>query len=712
MKRFIYVLLAVALPLLAGCEHKDLFTCSPAGNIPVQVKIHWDNVPVEKRVLPAGMTVHWYPQRGAFLSAEMGVYGGIEWLSADTYKSMCLDFNGNAKLAFRSNGTCEDFEVYNVPAFDMYNLNVPPLPGGEVTVAEAYPYRYYIDPHPQTVDLEDVMKGDTVTVHFYPKDVLREFTFLIYDVQGGKYMVKNMGAMSGMSGSYWPATEKLATTPSTILFQRVEVIKNAQTSSRWTDEQKWLFTRKYPKWADSDTLVGWTRDWVTGQFVTFGPLDRDRFRFRLTVEAISRANNHYHGSWGYWHGEWEDMVAAQIDSAMGKNGTLEEQLAWRQRNGGYDIVLYNDRRLVVPDSESQEGGIPDGGFQVNVDDWGAIIGVPLAGGSPSPAVPATLSELKSQALKSPVLRSPINTAATIPGFVVNGVWTGGNAPWFYIFNEQHVYKPEAGANPIWDYAPKKYWPSTGEVVFYAYAPGGLSTTNLIQGLHNNGDDRQVPVLEYVFSQTEREEPPPGTGEPPTPKVVSNNQTDLLVAVQKRMSPQSTPVPMNFRHAFSRVGVRARNISTGYHIKVTRVDLRGLKVKGKLPLAPDNTNQAIASTGIPMESNQTFRYDGNVRLWTDLENLSDYRFRLIMPAVTVENLYTNLLRSDDRVFVIPQAVTGSVEVYVEYDVYKLDSWGNEIYETSASRQIPLPGGFAFEIGRQYELQLTLGYLSTP
>jgi hypothetical protein len=379
LKRFIYVLLAIALLLFAACEQKELFPCQTAGNVPVKVIIHWDNVPSNELVLPGSMTVHWYPEGGRLLASEMSAYGGLERLNANIYNAMCLDYNGNTKLAFRSNGFGEGFEVYNTQMNGLYNSHVPQLPGGEVTVAEAYPYQFYIDSRLQTVDLENVPPFDTVTVHFHPKNVLREFTFLVYDVKGAKRMLQNSGAISGMSGSYFPVNNELASSPSTILFQRVEAIKDGQTSSRWTDAQKQLFSLKNPNWASPDTLIGWTRDWITGQFVTFGPLDRNVHRFRLTVEAISKANNYYYGSWGYWNDKWENTVAAQIDSAMGKNGTLEEQLEWRQRNGGYDIVLYNDHRLVIPDSESQNGGVPDGGFIVNVDDWGEVIDVPVAG---------------------------------------------------------------------------------------------------------------------------------------------------------------------------------------------------------------------------------------------------------------------------------------------------------------------------------------------
>jgi len=207
-----------------------------------------------------------------------------------------MDYHGNANLAFRSNFTRKDFEVYNVPSTGTYNTNVPQLPGGETTVAEANPPRFYIDSRSQNICADSVPAGDTLTVHFYPKDVLREFTFMIYDVVGAKHIATNSGAISGMSGSYYPATGALAGSPSTLLFRRVEAITDAQTSARWTAADKALFAAKNPNWASADTLTGWTRDWITGKFATFGPLDRSSNRFRLTVEALGKANNAYHGS--------------------------------------------------------------------------------------------------------------------------------------------------------------------------------------------------------------------------------------------------------------------------------------------------------------------------------------------------------------------------------------------------------------------------------
>ncbi|MDR0542723.1 MAG: fimbrillin family protein [Dysgonamonadaceae bacterium] len=684
----------VLLAAFSACEQKELFLCPPTGNIPVNVVIHWDSVYPNPSSLPRDMTVHWYPSTGILMASDMDAYGGREWLNVDKYQVMCLDFHGNATLAFRSNGSREDFEVYNIRMTGLYNTQVPQLPEGEVTVAEAYPYRFYIDSRRQTIDLEQLPAGDTATVHFYPKDILREFTFLVYDVTGAKYMAKNGGAISGMSGSYFPASGKLASTPSTILFSRVEAIEDGQNSPRWTDEEKALFAARNPDWNSSDTLTGWTRDWVTGKFVTFGPLDRNSHRFRLTVEAVSPASNYYHGAWGYWHGQWENTVAAQIDSAMGKNGTPEEQLAWRRRNGGYDILLFNDNRLVVNDEEAPYNPGNGGGFTVGVDGWGDIIEVPAAGG------------IRAGTVRNAALRATVNTYATIPDFVVNGIYVEapGSINWSYIFNEQYVYKPESGL--IWDYAPKKYWPASGSIAFYAYAPAGAP--GLKKGLKDNRNDTLPPVIEYAMPRKEREEPPPGTGERPSPTVIDDNVQDWLVAVQRQSSPQTAPVPMNFRHAFSRVTIKAKtDDDKNYSVKVTRADLRNVYAAGKLALAPDTLDGRPYSVGIPMEAAPGFRYGGasKVTLWTDLDSLSNYHFRLLSGAVTIEDNYTPLLNTNDGIFVIPQAADNAA-VYLEYDIYSLSPAGDERYLDSQSRLQRLPDGFAFEIGRQYELQVSI------
>ena len=708
MKRINYILFTLAVMCsFISCNHKDLEICTHirSGNNPVNVIIHWDSVPANELKLPKNMTVHWYPATGGLMSSDMGVYGGRETLNGTTYDVMCMDFYGNANLAFRSNGTRPDYEVYNIRMTGSYNSFVPQLPDGETTVAEANPPYFYIDSRSQEISSASVPEGEMLTVHFYPKNVLREFTFLIYDVTNTKNMASNSGAISGMSGSLYPATGALATTPSTILFQRVETIADAQNSNRWTNAEKALFTAKNPNWASSDTLIGWTRDWITGKFATFGPLNRDGNRLRLTIEAFSKGSNAYYGAWGYWHGQWENTVSAQIDSAMGKNGTLEEQLAWRQRNGGYDIVLYNNSRLNVPENDGNGGGggQSDGGFKVSVDGWGDLIDVPVAG-----------SSKPKSAVVTP--RSKVNTYETISDFVVSGIWQRG-VEWNRLFNAHNIYKPE-DPTKVWDYSPKKYWPQGGDVDFYAYAPAGV--TNLRTGLYDDSNTLTLPpVLTYAMPlKGGRETPPPGTGEPESTPVVEEIQEDLLVAVQSRPSPDSNPVPMYFQHAFSRVSAKAKlhsdDFADGYRIKVTRVDLRNLYTKGDLKLKKDGG--LSVSDGIPSGESPFahFKYDGKVTLWTKLDSLANYRFKLLSTAVIADDDYTSLVHSDDGIFVIPQKVDPDPDpdpgkepaVYVEYDIYTYSLIEGERYVSSAKKLFKLDTDFAFEIGRSYALHLEL------
>lgn len=662
------LLLLLLLSFTACQMQHDFYACPPTGDIPVDVVIEWDSVPASELSLPNDMTVHWYSASGSLLSSDMGVYGGKEWLDASVYKVMCMDFNGNSNLGFRTNGTRESFEVYNIRMTGTYNDLVPPLPTGEVTVAEAYPFQFYIDSRPQVIDLEEATDTTTTVVEFHPKNALREFTFLVYDVIGAKSIDRNGGAISGMSASYFPESGKLANVPSTILFSRVEAIKDGQTSPRWTEADKALFAAKDPNWDNPDTLIGWTRDWVVGKFATFGPLDRSAHRFRLTVEAITKANNNFHGSWGYWHGEWESTVAAQIDGAMGENGTLEEQLAWRQRNGGYDIILFNDHRLVIPEGEGSSGEGADGGFTVGISDWGEIIDIPTGG-----STPAQFSGHRTET------RAPVHTYATVPDFVVNGIHVDGT-DWSLLFDEQYVYKPESGL--IWDYYPKKLWPQGGTVDFYAYAPAGIR--NLVTGLNGNGNDTTPPVIEYTMPYLKREEPPLGTGEPEPPHIIDEGQEDLLVAMRRCDSPpvNAAPVALNFGHAFSRVTARAKKAATmasDQRIKVVRLELRNLDSNGKY----------------------------NFTTWTDLSAPAHYRFHLVEPAVPIDDGYTSLVATNDGVFVMPQVVGADATVYIEYDVYTVTPTHGERYETSVAKQIPLTAGTSFEIGKQYRLQMELG-----
>ncbi|MDR0542057.1 MAG: DUF5119 domain-containing protein [Dysgonamonadaceae bacterium] len=365
---------ALSALLLSACKNDELFpSCRNNGDIPVRIIIRWEGE--KPAATPGIMSVFWYAGSGWPVISDYESNGGEENLSEGTYLPVCLDYYGNSRLDFHITENADEFEVYNIRATGLYNQYAD-LVADEPTVAEAKPYAFYVDTRPQIVDKIGVLPGDTLTLYFYPENVLQEFTFLIHGVEGAKNMARNSGAISGMSASYFPATGALAEKPSTLLFERVTPVVDGQ-SYPWSDAQKALFASLEPDWDNPGSERYWGGDWITGKFCTFGPVDIHSQHFRLTVEAVSKSNYYYYGTWGYWFGQWEDMVGAQIKGSMEGNGAgspKERKEWWRRQNGGFDIVIGNNGRLVVPGSNG--GDNEDGnGFIVDADEWGDNIDV-------------------------------------------------------------------------------------------------------------------------------------------------------------------------------------------------------------------------------------------------------------------------------------------------------------------------------------------------
>ena len=605
----------------------------------------------------------------------------------------------------RSDGTREGMEIYNraPDTRPVYCDSVTPLENEVIALEALAPYSFYIDDGLQEVDAASARWDDTLTVYFKPSNMLREYSFMIYGIEGAENMVRTSGAISGMSGSYRPATGDLASHPSTILFTRTEAIRNGQNGrpgQPWTEAEKALFATKDPNW--EDPLTGWTGDWFIGYFSTFGPVDMDRHRFRLTVEAYSTGNNYYYGAWGYWHGEWEDeeplSVGKQIALATGDmQAPLEERLLqqeeWRAQNGGFDILLYNDRRLppIPNDAPSNAGG-----FDLTIDPWGDIIDVPTAGAG---------------GLRGALRSAPSYTPGNLPGFVINGVWDKDGSNFEYFWNEQYVYRTEEG---VFDYQPLKYWPpGNGTIRFQAYAP---LSAGLSHGLKNASglDDSPDPVISYNRSIAQGADmPPPGTGEL-SDIVVDENTIDLLVAVQETSLPvSSTKLQIHFRHALSRLQIQACGVAnTDRKIRITGLEIKNLKISGDLTLKPDNDGSLFSySTGIPMGPGG-LRYDssgtGKVVLWENQASPTSY------PFVSATDDYTlvgqDYMNIGDPTYIIPQEIindpTNPVEVSVEWITYEYDNTDNTLTQlNSGTGTLTIDIGFTFEAGRSYLLTLT-------
>lgn len=120
----------------------------------------------------------------------------------------------------------------------------------------------------------------------------------------------------------------------------------------------------------------------------------------------------------------------------------------------------------------------------------------------------------------------------------------------------------------WTYSPEVYWPST-PVNFFAVSP----------------DIRTAQTPEY--SETINN--------------VSCGSTDLLYAVSMNQYERSTPVPLEFRHAMSRVAINLSCTNNKYQVKVSYVVLKNISLQGDYKM-PMKTTAANDSTSVGVWSN--------------------------------------------------------------------------------------------------------------
>jgi hypothetical protein len=332
------------------------------------------------------MNLHLFPVGGSkYMEYALGVDGGWLWLNPGSrFDSFCYGSGEMEYLDFLHKEDLSLFEVHNRPGGDESGAKVE-SGRDEPSVHECFPYTFYITgPSP---GFSSPSTGID-TLHCYPRNVLHEFTFMVYGIEGAGNVGSSRGSVSGMYSSYYPSTG-LPGNVSTVHFRRALAIDNGRfpDSFSWQtgDTLQRVSVPGYgsipvhpgwfpPGWAHPTT--GWTGGWIVGAFSVFGPVPDPGLQNQLTVECFSHAHYSYIASWGYWEGRWEETVHRQLMGALGyfegcppeaEPGSAEAQASWRRHNGGFDIVLYNDGRLVIP---------PDIGLDVRVPGWDGVT-VPL-----------------------------------------------------------------------------------------------------------------------------------------------------------------------------------------------------------------------------------------------------------------------------------------------------------------------------------------------
>jgi hypothetical protein len=290
-------------------------------------------------------------------------------------------------LDFRNMNEASLLEAYNEPVGGTYRTRVE-AGREEPVVYESSPSTFYAtrEMPPFTVPGKGLD-----TVRYYPRNVLHEFTFMIHGVEGAEHVASTRGTVSGMSASYRLMSGTLSATPSTVMFRRAAALYDG----RFPDGFNWNTAVDavqpvtvpefgvipvYPKWFTpgwANQNTGWTGDWIIGAFSVFGLAAATGIESQLTIECLSHAGRSHSASWGYWQGAWDDSVTRQIKGALGywdgcpanlEKGSPGAQTAWRQHNGGFDIILLNGQRLRIP---------TDVGLDAPVSDWDGGQIVPL-----------------------------------------------------------------------------------------------------------------------------------------------------------------------------------------------------------------------------------------------------------------------------------------------------------------------------------------------
>lgn len=216
MKNIVIVLSMGVLLILTGCVYDEL--CYLNHDATIHVINHWDDETVKPT---QGMRLNLYgmPDKSHFTTEDLPTDGGQIYLPANSqFMGVSYDYHESEHIGFRNESDGDAIEAYSATMKrGTYSKSFP----SENTVIE--PYRLYVD----KVDLfETVDETTDGTIDFYPKDVVKTYTFEVRRVYDAKYITDTRGAISGVSASYFLTKERLGSDISTLLF---DAQKDAET---------------------------------------------------------------------------------------------------------------------------------------------------------------------------------------------------------------------------------------------------------------------------------------------------------------------------------------------------------------------------------------------------------------------------------------------------------------------------------------------------
>lgn len=321
-------------------------------------------------------------------------------------------------------------------------------------------------------------------------------------------------------------------------------------------------------------------------------------------------------------------------------------------------------------------------------------------------------------------RTAVTDEANMTSFTVNGWWDYDNSNTYgddtkgtYLFDAFDITRNETGVTD-WDYNPKRYWPATGTVDFFAYSPA--SSINVTKGL-----------LGYSSTDARISYKVPSPAE-------NNPQEDFLVATKFDMT--TGAVVLNFQHALSRVRFQAAKNIEDIEYQIEGVSLVNLSSTADLEIT-STTNTFPETGGFTYGTTPIIYWAGYNAATTDYAvdfSGSPVSVKYSDPAGTMT--YTSIIGATNALMVMPQQTvlgevytkatadpatdnimtptTGNEDdfyIKVSYKAFQPNGKGGLIYyagSETACKEMYLPvavGGnaLAFELGRQYTFNLLFG-----
>jgi hypothetical protein len=225
------------------------------------------------------------------------------------------------------------------------------------------------------------------------------------------------------------------------------------------------------------------------------------------------------------------------------------------------------------------------------------------------------------------------TTSDIADFNVFALWSGNSEPLPNL-----APASVSGGPDDWTYSPKQLWPDNGSIDFIAYSPNGASgvAANYSNAAYGSGD----LTISYTV---------PGR----------DAQEDLLVAYRTGVNcavPEM--VSLTFRHALSRIQLKARPSVPSASYTVSGVSFLNLKDEGKLALNTDEIEDGFSYDDLAGGHDTRVFWGNN---GTDGNNTDDadvtYTFGesdLTATAVAAGTAYTDLISGDQALLVLPQS----------------------------------------------------------